>query len=251
MLSISEFESNYFGLNIARCQVHPATLIPEMVAALNQLNIDLLRLKCPSSEVQHIVHSIAPESYFCFYSHSILNFLISYKNTDHEVPKYPELHFKEVTAASKSLFYDTIYKGMYEDPIGYFKTPLVHLKISRDKESACNAAYYAENYTGQYSDKKAWLMYWKEKCVGAFVFELFPDVVHTSLAAVLPEYRSMGLFNEMRVFQKNYCIDHQLATATCGARINNIYTTNHLMGQSWRLVDTASVFHVIKKSSFC
>lgn len=250
MLDFSDFESNCFKLNIARYHAASTVEVESIIHFLTKHNIDLLRLKCLSQESQNFLNAFLLDSYQVFYSHSILNFSIDYKAAGLEPVKNQNLTFEEVSSSSKEAFYDAVFKGMYDEPIGYFKTPLVHSKITKDQESACNAAYYAENYSGQVFDKKAWLVKWNRQYVGAFVFEISSNAIHTSLAAVLPEFRSMGLFNDMRVFQKNYCIQNGVLTASCGARISNIFTTNHLMGQGWKLSHTESVFHIVKKDSF-
>ncbi|HXH17834.1 MAG TPA: hypothetical protein VNJ07_02035 [Chitinophagales bacterium] len=181
-----------------------------------------------------------------FYSHSVMTVFADYRYDS--IPDYKNkfLSFERYSGgADKMRFRNLVLHGMGDDPIGYYKTPLINDFISKQKEAQCYADYYAQLYDGRHRDKIAFIMKKAGDDVGVFVFELQgKDTINTSMAAVLPAYRSSGLFHDMKVFRQRFCVESGITKAYAGFRLNNFNTPNSLLKIGYKIVMGEHVFHI-------
>lgn len=246
LIDYSDFESRFFHLRIFRST---GNVLPDTQSLRDECykhRVDLLRLKIDIRYEEQLNDTLHETNFPFFYSHSILTVYANYKDAPVLPYKNSDLLFTRFTGgADTKRFLNLIRMGMAENPIGYFKTPIINRWITKEKELECYAAYYATFYNGEDPQKLAFMMRKGENDVGVFVFELEgTDVIHTSMAAVLPEFRSSGLFHDMKVFRQHFCVENNITQAYAGFRLNNFYTPNSLLKIGYKIVRAEHVFHL-------
>ncbi len=248
----SNFESDFLELNIYR----NAKVEPIGFSSLNNFiaenEVDVIRLKTDINQQQFFNSHISKLSMPIFFSHTILYVyadyskekINSYNNSDLSFEKYNANNLEQ-----KKRFYELVYKGMFQEPIGYFKTPILSELISNEKEASCYASYYAEFYGGSDVNKIGFIMQKNGIDAAVFVFELLNNEMHTSMAAILPEFRSVGIFHDLKVFRQEFCLQNAISYAYTGFRVNNFHTPNVLLKHGYKIINAENVFHLLPFSS--
>ncbi len=242
----SEYESDFLGLNIFRCTGNKLPHPNEIRKYALENKVDLFRLKIDAKfegEMNEVLEKCCMPF---FYSHSVLNVKVDYSKQLVAPYKNEGLSFEAYEGKVNQVerFYKLVYEGMYDDPIGYYKTPLVAHLIPKDKEAACYASYYTKLYDGSNKNNIGFIMKKNEVDVGAFVFEIINGEMYTSMAAVLSQYRSSGLFHDMKVFRQQYCIDNNITIAYTGSRLSNYHTPSVLLKNGYNIYNAEHVFHI-------
>lgn len=248
----SDFESSYLKLRIFRSS---SSYLPNPYEIKNTCiheRVDLARMKIDVHYEEHINHVFYNTGFPFFYSHSVMTVFADYRNDIAPAYKNENLRFEKYTGGADSLrFRNLILKGMGDDPIGYYKTPLINQHISKEKEAACYADYYAQLYDGSDTNKIAFIMSKDEDDAGVFVFELEDNnTINTSMAAVLPHHRSAGLFHDMKAFRQHFCLENGITKAYAGFRLNNFNTPNSLLKIGYKIVKAEHVFHIVALQNF-
>ncbi len=247
MFERSTFESDFFGLNIYRASGDMLPDTEQIKTFAFCKNADLIRLKINAQHESKMNHVLEATGLPFYYSHSVLNVKADYSGC--EIPEFKnhDLSFEKFDASiprNIQRFYYLVLKGMIDDPIGYHKTPLISNIISKQKEAECYAAYYSRFYSGIDSNKLGFIMKKAGTDVGVFVFEIENDTIYTSMAALLPSFRSHGLFHDMKVFRQTYCAEHHIGKAVAGSRIANYNTPNTLLKLGYKIFNVEHVFHL-------
>lgn len=242
----SKFESEFFNLRVFRSADSTMPEAQELRSACIEHEVDLLRLKIDVKYEENINYILHETQFPFFYSHSVMTVYANYSNAELHQFKNTDLIFTKFTGGENNQrFSNLVQQGMADNPIGYFKTPIINRWITKEKEAQCYAAYYSILYDGNDPNKLAFLMSKGKDDVGVFVFELEgTDTIHTSMAAVLPEFRNSGLFHDMKVFRQQFCIENGITHAYAGFRLNNFYTPNSLLRIGYKIVRAEHVFHL-------
>lgn len=245
-LILSDFESEFFKLNVFRGNYNNTLTATELANQAKQNRADLIRLKIDIIYEAEMNNVLFESKLPFFYSHSVLNVKVDYNRQKPTAYKNEGLVFEKYVngLGQKERFYTLVFNGMYSDPIGYYKTPLINKIISKQKEAECYASYYANFYNGLITDKVGFIMQKDNKDVGAFVFEIIEGNIFSSMAAVLPQYRSEGLFHDMKVFHQHFCNENNFLTAYTGFRLNNFHTPNLLLKTGYNIYGVEHIFHI-------
>lgn len=244
-ISYSPFESEYFQLRIFRNKSSELPDSEHLKNICREQSADLLRLKLNVSDEERITQTLFDTGFPFYYSHSVMTVYANYQNADIPGYKNEKLLFEKYSGEQKTRFYNLIIHGMGENPIGYFKTPLINKLITKEKEAACYAEYYSGLYDGTDPKKIAFIMNKEGTDAGVFVFEMEgEDTIHTSMAAVLPHFRSSGLFHDMKVFRQRYCLERGIHHAYAGFRLNNFHTPNSLLKIGYKIIRAEHIYHL-------
>jgi hypothetical protein len=166
----SLFESNYLNLNVFRSV---STVLPEpdeirKIAIANKA--DLLRIKFDVKHENIMNHILEQSGLPYYYSHSVINTYADYSRIPELTYKNNDIKFLEYkNPDDKERFFNIVYHGMFEDPIGYYKTPLISEIISKENELRCYASFYAENYIGKRENQIALIIQKSGVDVGSLV----------------------------------------------------------------------------------
>ncbi|MDZ4844783.1 MAG: hypothetical protein SH857_04450 [Chitinophagales bacterium] len=245
-IAYSAFESDFFNLRVFRSLGSDLPDAETLRSFCLNENIDLLRLKIDITQEENINNTLYNTGFPFFYSHSVMTVFADYLHDELPAYKNENLAFEKYNRTkNKERFHDLVFNGMGDNPIGYYKTPLINEYISKENEAHCYADYYTQLYDSSQKEKLAFLMSKDGKDAGVFVFELEGNsTIHTSMAALLPQHRSSGLFHDMKVFRQHYCIENGITNAYAGFRINNFHTPNSLLKTGYKIVRAEHIFHL-------
>lgn len=243
----SEFESSYLGLNIYRSSDNFLPNANQLRNFALEEAADLFRIKIDARYEAAMNSVLDAVGIPYFYSHSVLNVKVDYSNAKIESYKNNGLEFELYTGNNQQQerFFKLIFQGMYNDPIGYYKTPIIKNLIEKNNEASCYAQYYVKYYDGSSKNLIGYMMKKENIDVGCFVFEIQDGNIYSSMAAVLPEYRSEGFFHDMKIFHQNYCIQNNFKVAYTGSRINNFHTPNLLLKTGYQIYKVEHVYHMV------
>lgn len=244
----STFESDFLKLNIYRNTNVEDFDIYALQNFIVENEVDVIRLKTDVNQQHYFNSKISKVSFPYFFSHTIL-----YVKADYSKEKINDYNYQDISfevynydnEEQKNRFYTLVYKGMFQEPIGYFKTPILSELITNEKEASCYASYYTKYYGGADKNKIGFIMKKNGVDAAVFVFEIDERGIHTSMAAILPEYRGSHIFHDLKVFRQKYCLQNGIQNAYTGFRVSNFHTPNVLLKHGYKITGAENVFHLL------
>lgn len=249
----SIFESDFFGLNIYRNTSTEDLDTFSLQKFILENKVDVIRLKTDVKHQHYFNSNISNVSFPYFFSHTILYVKAEYtteKINDYNNQDISFEVYDDSKEEQRMRFHNLVYKGMFQEPIGYFKTPMLLELISNEKEALCYATYYTKYYGGIDEKKIGFIMQKNGSDAAVFVFEIDDKGIHTSMAAILPEYRSARIFHDLKVFRQKFCLQNGIQNAYTGFRVSNFHTPNVLLKHGYKITGAENVFHLLPFCSY-
>ncbi len=216
-------ESKLLGLRIGRYTITDnLNEIENIKKVITVDSLDVLRLKCSAKHL-NIVNLLYDLNVPFSYAGSILNYrfnclknkLPEFKNKAFEVLRYDD--------TNRNIIKQLIYSAFLNDPLGYYKNPFLKKILSKEQE--CNSL--TEFYLNNYNSEKAWLdcIVKDNKYLGVVSMLINQNgELDSSMAAVHPEYRGQGVFDDLRILRYKYCLEHNIEWSINGVRIENYHS---------------------------
>ena len=220
MLSISNFESEFLDIRIARCDLDELNdeIVEQIRASAIEQNIDVIRLKLDAAI--HSTHLLEKLAFPFSFSGGISEYIFKGDNLQHSTSKQ-KLEFIEITKNEIELFKDFFYQTFNEHDIGYHNAPFLTDLISKKNELDCLYLYYAD-FIHKENHK---LIFLKKdgNLIGFSTIQITNDgILLLPITGILPKYRSKGLYYELCESYTRYIIDNNLVCIFSSRNENNL-----------------------------
>jgi hypothetical protein len=222
MMEFSERESKLFNLRFGRATIHSdLDTLDEVIKQSRANNLDYLRLKVtdPDSHFLSRLSSIGHRAY-------LTGIIRLYKGTVELSPSEvfnPDLLYKKVDFSQKEIFKDFISSVYADYPLGYFQYPELSERFPLDLQLQNISSYFADYFSGTYTDREAYMGYVHDEPVTCFVLDFnIAKVASCLYAGVVQPYRSKGVFRD--IIRQMCQITHArgIRQLIAGARLENV-----------------------------
>lgn len=185
-------DSRIFGFKTGHA-VGASENISAVLAEFNSENYSLVRLKVSNAD-ESVINQIEQSGILFHWAYSVL--LIDVKMVDFpdDLVVDPRMSFRQYTGENKEEVMKVIKQSFADDPIGYYRTPELAKRITKQQEVECLAMYLGDFTT---DDKRIWLVYVDDVLTGfiAMKYDFEEDESIALHGGILPEHRNRGVFS--------------------------------------------------------
>lgn len=241
MIFYSKQESNLLGLKIGRMQTAIFDKKKLFQKILNE-EYDLIRLKVDSQyfDINHQIEKLGIPYYYCG---NILRYEMHFFDLPEPIFKIPSAEFILYTPQYKKLLFNMICESFEEDPLGYYKNPLVSLLLSKKEEVHSMASFYVEKMNNP--KNKMFFLKMDKQLVGFIsIFLIKEGVVDTPISGVIKSHRGKHVFDDLRSFRHQYCLNNNITLGLAGARSENFYSQKTFVKDGMIHVGSESIYQI-------
>ncbi len=241
MIYYSKKESKNLNLKIGRIETENLQKRGFFQAVLKE-EYDLIRLKIDSKhfDINHQIEKLGFPAYYCG---SILRYHMHFFELTKPSFKIPNAEFVFYEQTHQQQLFDLICESFRDDPVGYYKNPLISQLLSKDQEVASMANYYVE----QMQDERNKMVFLKlDGLLVGFIsiFYVEDGTIDTPISGVARKYRGMSVFDDLRSFRHKYCLENNIPLGLAGARSENFYSQKTFVRDGMVHVGNESIYQI-------
>lgn len=242
----SEFETKWLGLKFGRYNTEciDADLLK---AAVLENSYDVVRVRTVSTDDVACL-KLSRAGFPFYFSGGVRR----YKVDCFEVPLPPftdtDVSFELFTGQNRAEMERIITESMIDSPIGYYRSPGLSDRITKEMEAKCLYEYYAHyNNNSIFPGNYLWFMRLANENVGFIALNIYreKDMVDSSLAGFPKKFQGQGLFPNILRHIRGFCREQNIRYFCCGARLENLYSQWAFEKDFMKGVGIDYVFHVV------
>lgn len=220
-ITFSEKESELFNVRFGRYE-GPVFSVTDLVAQINTLELDFLRLKITGADegliewlnnAQHPWHLLDIHRYY-WLDTQLTSIVL---NND------SQLTLIQNTPDKASIMHQIVYDTFSEMPMGFFKHHLIDQYFPVELQRKNVAQYISTHYTERSNPgKQSWLIAKNGHVIGCGATNFSPTEAYTVYIGLLPEHRKKSLYDDV-INRMQYTIQQNGARYITGsARLHNL-----------------------------
>lgn len=243
-IEFSQTETETLGLKIGRCNkgYFDEYLLQKEIFFEKY---DLCRVKVPAED-EFVASRLDKIGLPYYFSGSIRKYKTPI-NKEHRMDLiHPEIEFIDYDTPWDELLLTLLKDTWGENPIGYYRTPIVNSFCNKEKEIMSVFNFYKKfNNVKNFSNNTIKLMKYKENFVGFFALNIVGQHLESHIGGILKPYQSEGFFYDMLAYIKNFCLDKGLSHFVFGARNENAQVQKIFHNAGFIPIGTDNVFHIV------
>lgn len=251
VIEFSETETRCLKLKFGR--YNASQVDPKYIkAAILEEKYDVVRVKtCASDELVSI--NLEQTGFPFYFNGGVRRYQVNCFEAPLPPFTSPDISFELFTGQKMDIFEQIMFDSMGDNPLGYYRSPLLSKKITRDMEVKCLFEYYSHyNNNSRFSDNYLWFMKVGEDYAGIIALYVYRDksMVDSTLAGFMKNYQSKGLFPNILRHIRNFCREQNLTYFCCGARLENLHSQWAFEKDFMKGTGVDYIFHVVPLLGF-
>jgi hypothetical protein len=246
IITFSETETRVLGLKFGRyntTSIDPA----QLKRSIEEGKFDVVRVKTDCSD-EYAAMKLAQTGYPSYFNGGVRRYRVNCLEAP--LPPFTQLdvHFELYEGQHPEILEEIMTESCGDYPLGYYRTPGLNERITKQMESKCLFEFYAHyNNNSLFANSYLWFMKLGEKYVGFIALNVYrdKDLVDSTLAGFLKSYQSLGLFPNILRHIRQFCRTNKLTYFCCGARNENMYSQKAFEKDFMKCEGVEYIFHLM------
>jgi hypothetical protein len=246
LVTFSETETRIMGLKFGRYNT-PFVDSEQLKRNIEEQKYDVVRVKtdCADEYAALKLHQTGYPSYF---NGGVRRYRVNCVEAPLPPFTQPDINFELYVGQHQNILEEIMNDSCGDYPLGYYRTPGLNERITKQMESKCLFEFYAKNNDNAlFKNSYLWFMKLGEAYVGFIALNVYTekDMVDSTLAGFLKAYQGMGLFPNILRHIRQFCRDSNLTYFCCGARNENMYSQKAFEKDFMKCEGVEYIFHVV------
>ena len=243
---ISETETKLLGLKFGRYNTQSIDA-DELKHGIEKERLDVVRVKTNCLD-EFAAMKLQQTGYPSYFNGGVRRYRVN--SIEAPLPPFTQadVNFELYTGQHSDILEEIMNDSCGDYPLGYYRTPGLAERITKEMESKCLFEFYAHYNNHRFFDNGyLWFMKLADKYVGFISLNVYRDhdMVDSTLAGFIKSHQSLGLFPNILRHIRQFCRDINVTYFCCGGRNENMYSQKAFEKDYMKCEGMEYIFHVV------